>query len=115
MIEDAEVLMRERASGLYRLSAYHLAVFTSETPVAFVLPTMFDVIVYWMGGLMNTAQHFVLHWLILMLTVCSAQVRTAVCSHMAILTALVAPGVKIACFILTAPDVNITLAASQIM
>ena len=68
------VFLRDRSSGLYRLSAYFLAMMTMCIPAAIALPTMFTIIVYWMGGLKPAAVNFISHWLIVMLSVFTAQV-----------------------------------------
>ena len=72
--DDTGVFTRERAAGLYRLSAYYLAVMTTEIPVTFILTTMFVVVVYWMVNLMPAASNFISHWMILELSTFTAQV-----------------------------------------
>jgi ABC-type multidrug transport system permease subunit len=66
--------MRERAAGLYRLSAYYLAVMTTEIPVTFILPTIYTVINYWMCNLTPGAENFIGFWLVLVLSSFVAQV-----------------------------------------
>jgi len=74
--DDTGVFSRERAAGLYRLSAYYLAVMTTEIPVTFAMTTIFVVIVYWMCNLMPASFNFIAHWLILELSTFTAQVTT---------------------------------------
>ncbi len=45
------VILKERASASYHLSAYFLAKTTSEAPVRLVLPIIYMVISYWMAGI----------------------------------------------------------------
>lgn len=45
------VILKERASASYHLSAYFLAKTTSEAPVRLVLPVIYMVISYWMAGI----------------------------------------------------------------
>ena len=79
--DDAGVFTRERAAGLYRLSAYYLAVMTTEIPVTFILTTLFVVIVYWVVNLTPAALNFIAHWMILELSTFTAQVTTLQFSH----------------------------------
>jgi ATP-binding cassette subfamily G (WHITE) protein 2 len=67
------VFTRERSAGLYRLSAYFLAVMTTEIPVTFLLPTIYTCINYFMVNLMPGAVNFIAHWLILVLSTFAAQ------------------------------------------
>lgn len=65
--------MRERAAGQYRLSAYYMAVMTTEIPVACILPTLYTIINYWMVNLTPAAMNFFVFWLILVLSTFTAQ------------------------------------------
>lgn len=71
--DDTGVFMRERSAGLFRLSAYFLAVMTTEIPVTFVLPTLYTLINYFMVRLMPGAVNFIGFWLILVLSTFAAQ------------------------------------------
>jgi len=53
------VIVRERASGSYRLSAYFLAKTTSDAPVRLVLPLIYMIISYWMIGISTSFVTFV--------------------------------------------------------
>ena len=46
-----EIQMQERASGMYRLSAFYFARTASDLPIDCTIPTIFIIIVYFMGGL----------------------------------------------------------------
>jgi len=72
--DDAGVFTRERAAGLYRLSAYYLAVMTTEIPVTFILTTLFVAVVYFMVNLTPATLNFIAHWMILELSTFTAQV-----------------------------------------
>ncbi|OAE22674.1 hypothetical protein AXG93_2675s1070 [Marchantia polymorpha subsp. ruderalis] len=56
--QERDMLRKERSSGMYRLSAYFLAQSTVDVPMELVLPFIYMVIVYWMGGLKANAVAF---------------------------------------------------------
>ena len=56
---ERNTIVRERASGMYRLSAYYTAKFLSELPVLAVRPTLMYTIAYWMSGLNRSPMYFV--------------------------------------------------------
>lgn len=68
------MLVKERASGMYRLSAYFLARIVSDLPLELILPTMFVTVVYWMSGLKTTASGFFLTLLVVLYNVFVSQV-----------------------------------------
>ncbi|KNA04764.1 hypothetical protein SOVF_196690, partial [Spinacia oleracea] len=45
------VLAKERSSGMYRLSSYFVARMISDLPMELILPTVYTIITYLMGGL----------------------------------------------------------------
>jgi ABC-type multidrug transport system ATPase subunit/ABC-type multidrug transport system permease subunit len=47
---ERTIILKERASASYRLSAYFLAKTTAEAPTRFILPLLYMVIAYWMLG-----------------------------------------------------------------
>jgi hypothetical protein len=49
--QERPVLARERASGMYSLSAYFMSRMAGDLPMELALPTAFTVIVYLMAGL----------------------------------------------------------------
>ena len=53
------VILKERASGTYQLSAFFLAKTTSETPARLVLPMLYITIAYWMSGLNSKFSVFI--------------------------------------------------------
>ncbi|KAG6540947.1 hypothetical protein Mapa_017668 [Marchantia paleacea] len=57
--QERDMLRKERASGMYRLSAYFLAQSTVDVPMELVLPFLYMIIVYWMGGLKANAIAFI--------------------------------------------------------
>lgn len=72
--QERAMLNKERAADMYRLSAYFMARTTSDLPLDLLLPIIFLLIVYFMGGLRLTAQSFFLTMLIVFLCIVSAQV-----------------------------------------
>ncbi|KAF8055666.1 rca [Scenedesmus sp. PABB004] len=70
---DYRMLLKERASGMYRVSAFYLASALSDLPMDCALPAMFVVIIYFMGGLRLTAAAFLGNLLGLVLNVLVAQ------------------------------------------
>nr|XP_043608564.1 ABC transporter G family member 9-like [Erigeron canadensis] len=49
--QERRMLSKERSSGMYRLSSYFVSRTIGDLPMELVLPMMFCVITYWMGGL----------------------------------------------------------------
>lgn len=47
----AQMLVKERQSGMYRLSAYYLARTASDLPMDCLVPTLFTWVLYFMAGL----------------------------------------------------------------
>lgn len=66
-MEAKELFMRERASGDYHISAYFLAVVTTELPGWLVFPILFSTIVYWMTGLVDNFAKFVIFVILIVL------------------------------------------------
>ena len=44
-------MLKERASGMYRLSAFYFARTASDLPMDCAIPTVFIIIIYFMSGL----------------------------------------------------------------
>ncbi|KAL8216471.1 hypothetical protein R6Q57_023308 [Mikania cordata] len=71
--QERRMLIKERSSGMYRLSSYFLARTIGDLPLELALPTSFTVILYWMGGLKPDPSTFILSWLVVLYTVLVAQ------------------------------------------
>ncbi|KAI3523104.1 hypothetical protein L1887_01161 [Cichorium endivia] len=71
--QERAMLKKERAADMYKLSAYFMARTTSDLPLDLLLPLIFLLIVYFMGGLKLTAQSFFLTMAIVFLCIVSAQ------------------------------------------
>lgn len=67
------MLIKERTSGMYRLSSYFIARTAGDLPMEFALPTAFVVIIYWMGGLKPDPMTFFLTVVIVLYSVLVAQ------------------------------------------
>lgn len=48
--QERTVILKERASGSYRLSAYFMAKTTADAPVRIVLPLLYMIVSFWMAG-----------------------------------------------------------------
>ena len=68
------VVHKERASGLYRLSAYYFAKMTTELPMVFIYPVIFHVVIYFACNLTLTPENFFGSMLILWVTCLISQV-----------------------------------------
>lgn len=67
------MLIRERSSGMYRLSSYYFARTVGDLPMELVLPTIFVTVTYWMGGLKRKFLTFMLTLFIILLNVLVSQ------------------------------------------
>ncbi|WIA20339.1 hypothetical protein OEZ85_006170 [Tetradesmus obliquus] len=70
---DYRMLLKERASGMYRVSAFYVSSALSDLPMDCALPALFVVIIYFMGGLRLTAAAFLSNLAALVLNVLVAQ------------------------------------------
>ncbi|KAL2623264.1 hypothetical protein R1flu_003469 [Riccia fluitans] len=70
---ERDMVRKERASGMYRLSAYFCAQSMIDLPMELILPTFYTILVYWMGGLRSTAVAFLATWAALLFNVLAAQ------------------------------------------
>ncbi|KAL7557298.1 hypothetical protein ACA910_016258 [Epithemia clementina (nom. ined.)] len=57
--EERVVIMKERSSGSYHLSAYFLAKTSSDMPVRILLPLLYMIVSYWMAGIENSFVTFI--------------------------------------------------------
>eukprot|EP00803_Ostreobium_quekettii_P006485 evm.model.scf_157.4 EVM.evm.TU.scf_157.4 scf_157:83416-93168(-) len=64
---DFNMMLKERRSGMYRLSTFYIARTLSDLPMDCTIPTLFVIIVYWSTGLRVTAGAFFANWLSIML------------------------------------------------
>jgi hypothetical protein len=62
----ADESVQERASGMYRLSAFYLARTASDLPMDCTVPSVFVIMIYLMGGLRHGA-YFFANWAVIML------------------------------------------------
>ncbi|KAK4486286.1 hypothetical protein RD792_008956 [Penstemon davidsonii] len=72
--QERSMLIKERSSGMYRLSSYFLARTVGvDLPLELGLPIAFTVIFYWMGGLKPDPATFTLSLLIVLFSVLVSQ------------------------------------------
>ncbi|XP_031491559.1 ABC transporter G family member 21-like [Nymphaea colorata] len=71
--QERPMLVKERHSRMYRLSAYFLARTVGDLPMELVLPSLFVTITYWMGGLRPTVPAFLLTLLVMLYNVLVSQ------------------------------------------
>ncbi|OIT35467.1 PREDICTED: ABC transporter G family member 14-like [Nicotiana attenuata] len=71
--QERRMLIKERSSGMYRLSSYFLAKTVGDLPLELALPTAFTFILYWMGGLKANPATFILSLLIVLYSVLVSQ------------------------------------------
>ncbi|KAL3619120.1 ABC transporter G member 14 [Castilleja foliolosa] len=71
--QERRMLIKERSSGMYRLSAYFLARTVSDLPMDLALPTAFTCIFYWMGGLKPDLSAFIFSLFVVLFGVLVAQ------------------------------------------
>lgn len=71
--QERRMLIKERSSGMYRLSSYFLARTIGDLPLELALPTAFVVILYWMGGLKPDLMTFILSLLVVLYSVVVSQ------------------------------------------
>ncbi|KAM0951087.1 putative ABC transporter, AAA+ ATPase domain, ABC-2 type transporter [Dioscorea sansibarensis] len=67
--QERLMLMKERSSGMYRLSSYFMARMVVDLPMELILPTVSTAIVYWMGGLKPMPANFFIYLSIIFLSV----------------------------------------------
>ncbi|XP_051151555.1 ABC transporter G family member 14-like [Andrographis paniculata] len=71
--QERRMLIKERSSGMYRLSSYFLARTVGDLPLELALPTAFTFIFYWMGGLKPDPVSFILSLLVVLMSVLVSQ------------------------------------------
>lgn len=70
---EREVILKERSSGAYHLSAYFMAKTTSELPMRMALPTIYMTISFWLAGVSPRFSLFLLTTLISLLAVIAGE------------------------------------------
>ncbi|KAI8473752.1 MAG: hypothetical protein J3K34DRAFT_497894 [Monoraphidium minutum] len=55
---EFKMLLKERSSGMYRVSAFYASTVAADLPMDMVLPALFCIVIYFMGGLRLTAAAF---------------------------------------------------------
>ncbi|KAL4347521.1 hypothetical protein GQ457_17G019470 [Hibiscus cannabinus] len=71
--QERTMLIKERSSGMYRLSSYFLARTFGDLPLELALPIAFVFIIYWMGGLKPDPATFILSLLVVLYNVLVSQ------------------------------------------
>jgi ABC-type multidrug transport system permease subunit len=91
---ERQIVLRERAAGMYNTSAYFLAKSLAELPIQLVYPLVFSIIVYWMIGFQNNGSNWAHFTFILELTaICAISIGLAVSAiaKQPLLACIVAP------------------------
>lgn len=70
---DFQILVKERQSDIYSLSAYYLARTLSDFPMDSLIPSIFCWIIYWMSGLRISANAFFENWFSVLLIMSVSQ------------------------------------------
>jgi len=70
---ERNVVLKERASGSYRLSAYFMGKTTSEMPARLVLPMIYMIISFWMASISNKFTTFLATTFISLLSVMAGE------------------------------------------
>ena len=70
---ERQVILKERSSGSYHLSAYFMAKTTSEMPMRMTLPALYMTISYWLAGISPKFSQFILTTLISLLSVIAGE------------------------------------------
>mmetsp|Transcript_36183 Transcript_36183/g.87541 ORF Transcript_36183/g.87541 Transcript_36183/m.87541 type:complete len:716 (-) Transcript_36183:248-2395(-) len=70
---ERTVILKERSSGAYHLSAYFMAKTTSEMPMRMALPAIYMTISFWMAGISPKISLFLLTTLISLLSVIAGE------------------------------------------
>ena len=70
---EYKMMLKERASGMYRLSAFYFARSASDIPMEVTVPSVFIIIIYFMAGLRLEAWAFFANWDAVMLVLLVAQ------------------------------------------
>lgn len=71
--QERPMLIKERSSGIYRLSSYYIARTVGDLPMELILPTIFVTITYWMGGLKPSLTTFLMTLMVVLYNVLVAQ------------------------------------------
>ncbi|KAH0939737.1 hypothetical protein HID58_007198 [Brassica napus] len=71
--QERPMLIKERSSGIYRLSSYYIARTVGDLPMELILPTIFVTITYWMGGLKSSLTTFIMTLMIVLYSVLVSQ------------------------------------------
>ncbi|KAF3432596.1 hypothetical protein FNV43_RR27336 [Rhamnella rubrinervis] len=71
--QERPMLIKERSSGMYRLSSYYIARMAGDLPMELVLPTVFVTVTYWMGGLKPSLLIYFLTLLVVLFNVLVSQ------------------------------------------
>lgn len=69
---EFKMMLKERASGMYRLSAFYIARTASDLPMDFAVPSLFIILMYLMGGLRSGGWFFA-NWSAVVLSTLVAQ------------------------------------------
>jgi len=66
--EEKAVFMREHTNHMYRTTSYYVAKVMSDLPFQILYPTIYMLIAYWMIGFQKDFSHFIIFWIVGVLT-----------------------------------------------
>ena len=70
---EREVILKERSSGSYHLSAYFMAKTTSEMPMRVALPSIYMIVSFWLAGVSKRFDLFLFSTLVSLLSVVAGE------------------------------------------
>jgi len=71
--QEFRLMVKERASGMYRMSSFYIARIAADLPLDCLYPTLFVLIIYTFGGLRPEAGAFFANWGTIILLLLTAQ------------------------------------------
>ena len=93
--DEYKMMLKERASGMYRLSAFYFARSASDIPMEVTAPSVFIILIYFMAGLRLEAWAFFSNWAAVTLVLLVAQSLGLLIGKSLLLLLLLFSGVEV--------------------